>query len=149
MSKDKSVTEDLIETLEDGREGFAKGADKLDDSKAPDLAMTFRRLSDQRDRFAKELQDLATAYGDGVDDSGTITASIHRGWMSLKDALSGSDPDGVLDVAEQGEDHAKKKYENALQEDISAGLRTVVQRQYADVQAAHDEVRSLREAFKR
>ena len=66
--------------------------------------------------------------------------------MSLKDALTGSDPKGVLDAAEQGEDHAVKTYKKALDADISDGLRSVVQRQSIDVKSAHDKVRSLRDS---
>ena len=53
----------------------------------------------------------------------------------------------MLDVAEQGEDHAKSEYAKALDADISAGLRTVVARQYAEVQQTHDIVRDLRDAY--
>lgn len=144
MSTDTDVMKDLIETLEDGKDGYEKGAEKLAADGSPELAATFRQLSAQRARFADELRALG--YGSDVDESGSLAAAVHRGWMSLKDALSGSDPKGVLDVAEQGEDHAVKQFEKALTEDISAGLRTVVERQLRDVQAAHDTVRNLRDA---
>lgn len=146
MSVDQAVSKDLVRTLEDGREGFAKGAEKLEDSDAPELAKTFRRFSEQRARFSADLRELAASYGDEVDNSGSVTASLHRGWMTLKDALKGSGPDGVLEVAEQGEDHALKEYEKALESDISPALRAVVERQHIDVKAAHDQVRSLRDA---
>lgn len=146
MSTDEAVTKDLIQTLEDGTDGFAKGAEKLDDSDRPDLAATFRELSEQRAQFSAELRGMASQYGDEIHESGSLTGALHRGWMSLKDVISGSEPDGVLDVAEQGEDHAVSEYEKALGQDISAGLRTVVERQLTDVRAAHDRVRSLRSA---
>jgi uncharacterized protein (TIGR02284 family) len=146
MSTDEAVTKDLVQTLEDGEEGFAKGADKLTETDAPELAATFRRYSEQRKAFSAELRGMAAGYGDHVDDSGTVAAAVHRGWMSLKDALAGSDPKGVLDAAEQGEDHAVKEFDKALEADISAGLRTVVERQRTEVRAAHDEVRRLRDA---
>jgi uncharacterized protein (TIGR02284 family) len=146
MSTDEAVTKDLIETLEDGKQGFAKGADKLEGDEAAEIAATFRQLSDQRARFSEELQAMAAGYGDHVEESGTVAGALHRGWMSLKDVVAGSDPKGVLDAAEQGEDHAVKEYEKALGEDISAGLRTVVERQLTAVQAAHDQVRALRDA---
>ncbi len=73
-----------------------------------------------------------------------MAAAAHRGWMAVKDALNGSSPSGVLDVAEQGEDHAVSEYRKALDEDISPELRAVVQRQFTVVQATHDEVKSLR-----
>ena len=145
MSVDAAVTKDLIETLEDGREGFAQGAEKLDDSDS-ELAAIFRRFSAQRASFLTELQDLARSYGDRIDESGSVAATLHRGWMSLKDALTGSSPSGVLDAAEQGEDHAVKEYDKALGSELSPELRAVVERQSAEVRAAHDEVRSLRDS---
>ena len=146
MSTDEAVTKDLIETLEDGEEGFSKGAEKLADSDAPELAATFRQFSEQRASFSAELRTMADNYGDHIEESGSIAAAAHRGWMSLKDALTGSDPKGVLDAAEQGEDHAVKTYKKALDADISDGLRSVVQRQSVDVKSAHDKVRSLRDS---
>ncbi len=73
-----------------------------------------------------------------------MAGSLHRGWLTLKDALAGSKPDGVLDAAEQGEDHAVREYEQALDEDISPELRAVVQRQYTEIRSAHDDVKTLR-----
>lgn len=143
MSVDATVTKDLIETLEDGRAGFAKGAEKLDGSDT-ELAASFRRLSEQRASFLTELRELARSYGDHIEESGSVAATLHRGWMSLKDALTGSSPTGVLDAAEQGEDHAVKEYDKALGSDLSPELRAVVERQSAAVRTAHDEVRSLR-----
>ena len=146
MSTDEAVTKDLVETLEDGREGFAKGAEKLESSDNRNEAALFRRLSEQRATFSTELQALAQSYGDDVDESGSLAGKLHRGWMSLKDALAGSDPDGVLDAAEQGEDHAVSEFEKALKADISQPMRTVVERQAAEVKRAHDEVKALRDA---
>lgn len=145
MSVDASVTKDLIQTLEDGKDGFAKGGDKLEADGAAELASTFRRFSAQRATFSSELRGLAP---DPIEESGSVAAAVHRGWMTLKDALAGSDPSGVLSAAEEGEDHAVKEFEKALESEISAGLRTVVERQLTDVRAAHDEVRSLREAHR-
>ncbi len=146
MSTDEAVSKDLIETLEDGREGFTKGAEKLRDSDTPQLADTFTRFAEQRAKFSAELRSMASAYGDDIQESGSVAATLHRGWLSLKDALAGSDPKGVLDAAEQGEDHAVKEFQKALDADISAGLREVVERQLVEVKAAHDDVRSLRDA---
>ena len=146
MSTDKNVTEDLMEILEDGAKGFADAAEKLKDSDRPDLAPTFAGYSAQRSQFSSELEALAAAYGDDVDEDGSARAAVHRLWMAAKDTLSGSDPDGVLDAAEQGEDYAVKAYEEALAQDISADLRTTVRRQFVEVKAAHDEVKALRKS---
>ncbi len=146
MSTDRKVTKDLIETLEDGKKGFEAAADKLADTNRSDLAPKFRELASQRAQFSADLERMAAAYGDDIDEDGSVLAAAHRGWMALKDALSGSDPDGVLDAAEQGEDHAVAEYKKALDADISADLRTTVQQQYTAIQAAHDEVKRQRDA---
>lgn len=141
MSTDETVTKDLVETLEDGREGFAKGAEELESSGNRDVSAVFHRLSEQRAQFATELRGLAQGYGVDVDETGSLAGKLHRGWMSLKDALAGSSADGVLDAAEQGEDHAVGEYDKALQTDISQTLRAVVERQFADIKKGHDEIK--------
>jgi len=146
MSTDSKVTKDLIQTCRDGQEGFAKGAEKLAQDGREDLAARFREFSNQRAEFAAELEQLGAQYGEDDSTSSSVAGAIHRGWLTVKDTISGSNPEGVLDAAEQGEDHAKSEYRKALDEDISASLRTVVERQYTGVQTAHDTVRDLRDA---
>jgi len=143
MSTDAKVTKDLMQTVEDGRNGFADAADKLADTDRPDLAPRFRDFSEQRSAMYTELETLAAAYGDDLDEDGSVAAALHRGWMSLKDALTGSSADGVLDVAEQGEDHAVSEYRKALEEDVSPELAEVIRRQLVDITAVHDEVKRL------
>jgi uncharacterized protein (TIGR02284 family) len=143
MSVDARVSKDLVETLRDGQAGFAKAAERLTESESPDLAATFQRFSDQRAQFAAELEQMGHEYGDDVEESGSVAGAVHRGWLSVKDALTGSSPDAVLNAAETGENHAVGEYEKALEADISTGLRQVVERQYRDVVAARDEVSAL------
>jgi uncharacterized protein (TIGR02284 family) len=142
-STDEKVTTNLIETLEDGRKGFAEAAEKIADSDRPDLTSKFRELSEQRSMFSAELGSMAAAYGDDIDEDGSIAAAIHRGWMSLKDALAGSGPEGVVDAAISGEEHAVSTYEKALEEELSDDLRIVVNRQYEAIKTATNEIKAL------
>ena len=143
MSTDARVTKDLIETLQDGEDGFAKVADEVTDSDTPDLGSTMRGFSQQRARFRAELEELAKSYGDDIDESGSAAGAVHRGWIALKDALTGSSPKAVLKAAEKGEEHAVSEYDKALQEDISPTLREVVTRQRSEILAARDQVKAL------
>ena len=143
MSDDKNVAKELVETLRDGERGFASAAEKLRDSDRPEWAATLERLSEQRADFRREIVDLGHEYRDDVDESGTVTAALHRGWISLKDALTGDDAGSVLGAAVTGENHAVSEYESALQQDLSSGFREVVTRQHAAVVAARDEVKAL------
>lgn len=146
MSNDAAVTKDLIQTLEDGKDGFAKGAEKLEQDGEAALAATFRELGSARSAMSDELQQIAASYGDQIEESGSVAAAAHRGWMAVKDAFAGSDPDGVLDAAEQGEDHAVSEFQKALEADISPEFKVVVQRQADQVRSAHDQVKALRDA---
>ena len=146
MSDDEQVAKELVETLKDGERGFTEAAEKLHDGEHPEWASALKRFSDQRAGFWREIVDLGHHYGDDVDESGSVAAAVHRGWISLKDALSGDDADAVLKAAATGEDHAVSEYEDALKMDLSAGFREVVVRQQAAVVAARDEVKALQSA---
>ena len=146
MSDDEKVAKDLVETLKDGERGFATSADKLADSDRPQWAATLRRFSEQRAGFRREIVALGDAYGDDVDESSSAAAALHRGWISLKDALTGDDAGAVLGAAVTGEDHAVSEYEKALEKDLSTGFRGVVARQHAAIVAARDEVKALQVA---
>ena len=146
MTADAKVAKDLVETLKDGQEGFTSAADKIGDSERPEWSTTLRRLAQQRATFAQEIVDMGHQYGDDVDESGTAAAALHRGWIALKDAVTGDDAGAVLGAAATGEDHAVSEYEKALEKDLSAGFREVVSRQHQAVVAARDEVKALQAA---
>lgn len=143
MSDDNQAAKELVETLKDGERGFASAAEKVRDSDHPEWAPLLQRLSEQRAGFHREIVALGHDYGEDVDESGTLAATVHRGWISVKDALTGDDAGGVLKAAVTGEDHAVSEYEKALQQDLSPGFREVVSRQHAAVLAARDEVKAL------
>jgi len=146
MSDDAKAAKELVETLKDGERGFADAAEKLRDGEHPEWATILQRFSEQRAGFWREIVDMGHAYGDDVDESGTVAAAVHRGWIALKDALTGDDAEAVLKAALTGEDHAVSEYEDALKMDLSAGFREVVVRQQAAVVAARDEVKALQDA---
>jgi uncharacterized protein (TIGR02284 family) len=140
-STDEKYTEELVETCEDGKEGYTRGARDLADH--PELAATFSRLAEQRRGFAVELRELAGDYGDEIDEGGSTAAAVHRGWMKLKDAVTGSGPEAILSTAITGEHHAAKEYEQALAEDLSGDLRDLAERQLLAIHAARAEVQGL------
>jgi uncharacterized protein (TIGR02284 family) len=144
LSTDESIATDLIRTLENGKEGFDKAAEKLDGSDRPEVATKFREFAQQRATMSDELKAIAGAYGDDVDQRSTLPGALHRGWLAVKDMLTGDDAEAVIGAAETGEDHAVQQYRDALEADISPEFRPVVTRQLASVQSAHDFVRNLK-----
>ena len=148
QSENIKVIEDLIETLEDGRKGFEKAAERLEKDGRADIAGRMRELSQERARFSQELRELAVSEGVEIREDGSMAGTLHRGWITLAEALTGDDPSAVLSAAESGEDHAIAEFEKALtSSDLGAAVSAVVARQAAEVKAAHDEVRTFRDRF--
>lgn len=141
----RSTLNDLIETCKDGEQGFREAADALQDSHIRSL---FREFAQQRAQYARQLQQWVTNLGGEAETGGSIAGSAHRGWINLKAAITGHSDSAVVSEAERGEDTARKAYEDALNEDLPADIRSIVQRQYDGVKQAHDQVRSLELTFK-
>ncbi|CAM3164723.1 ferritin-like domain-containing protein [Rariglobus hedericola] len=134
---------DLIEVVKDGQQGFKTSAE---DVKVPELARVFDRYAKQRAEFAAELQARVVGLGADVETSGSLSGSIHRGWINLKSALSSNEPHSVLEEAERGEDSAVAAYRKALEAThLDLPTQELISRQYADVKAAHDHVKQLRD----
>lgn len=145
MTNDKavSVLNSLIETCKDGEKGFKDAAEGL---KAGDIKAKFMEYSRERAQMAAELQAEVRRLGGDPDKSGSMSGSIHRGWLDLKAALTGHDDHAIVSEAERGEDVAKEAYEAALKgTDLSGSALTLVQQQAARVRRVHDDVRDIRD----
>lgn len=138
-----STLNNLIETCKDGQEGFKQAAEGVTDSS---LKTTFYELGQQRSQFVGELQNLVRELGGDPEKSGSVTGTLHRGWINIKSAVTGQDDGAILNEAERGEDAAKKAYKDALEQNLPANVMNVVQKQSVQVQTAHDKVRDLRDA---
>ena len=141
-----SVLNKLIETLKDGQDGFQSASENVQSS---ELRTVFATFSQQRSKFAGELQTLARSLGESEPETtGSVSASVHRGWINLKGTLTGRDDHAILAECEKGEDSAVADYKEALDStELPANVREVVARQFSDVQAAHDRVRDLRDGL--
>ena len=141
-----SVLDGLIETLKDGQHGYKQAAENVRD---PKLQSLFRDYSDQRSRFVTALQSEARKFGDDKpEDTSSAAGALHRGWIDLKSAMTGGDEHAILAECERGEDSAVEEFQKAVNDDLPPALQEVVSRQYAEIKAAHDRIRDLRDAFK-
>jgi len=140
-----SVLEDLIQTCKDGQKGYQEAASKV---KRSDLKTFFNEQSLERSRFAGELEaELIRLGKPDKKVSGSVVGSLHRAWIDTKVGLGGDDKT-VLDWLENGEDHAKNAYQKVVTDDLPEDVAQIVRRQAASVQAAHDQVKSLRDMAK-
>ena len=135
---------DLIETCQDGQEGFREAAEGASRN---DLKALFTKYSNERAAYSIELQDLVRGLGGTPEHDGSLTATLHRGWMDIKAAVAGNDDAAILNECERGEDSAKKAYQEALKQDLPDYVRMAVQSQHGGVLAVHDHIKSLRDSF--
>ena len=146
MKNSNEIIDDLIQTLKDGQEGFKQAAEAVSD---PKLKSLFRDYSDQRSRFATVLQSEARRQGETEPEtSSSATGALHRGWINLKSAITGGGEHAILAECERGEDSAVEEYKKALDDGLSPSARELVSLQFPEIKAAHDRIRSLRDATK-
>ena len=137
---------DLIETLKDGQEGFKQAAEGVKD---PQLKSLFTDYSLQRSRFATELQSEARVLGESEPETSSSAAgALHRAWINLKSAVTKGDDHAILAECERGEDSAVEEYKKAMNDNLSASLRGIVARQFAQIKEAHDRIKNLRDTTK-
>jgi uncharacterized protein (TIGR02284 family) len=139
-----SVVKELIETCKDGQKGYQDGASKV---KRTDLKTYFNEQSQERGRFAAELETELRRLETSDKDkkvSGSVAGSLHRAWIDTKVSLGAGDK-AILEWMEQGEDRAKDAYQKASTASLPGNVAEIVRRQAASVQKAHDKVKSLRD----
>jgi uncharacterized protein (TIGR02284 family) len=139
------VLNDLIETSKDGEQGFRTSAERVESSS---LRQTLEKRAQECATAAAELQALVRQYGGSPEDSGSVAGAVHRGWVKLVGAVTGSDDKAILNECERGEDAALARYRAAAREtDLPAEVQAVIQRQQQGVQRNHDQVKALRDGY--
>jgi len=141
VKKQNDVIDNLIETLNDGQEGFKKAAEGVTN---PNLKSLFRDYSQQRSRFATALQSEARRQGEiDRETSSSATGALHRGGINLKSVVTGGDEHAILAECERGEDSAVEEYKQALADGLTPSTQELLSRQFVEIKAAHDRIKSL------
>ena len=135
-----SVLNDLIETCKDGANGFRAAAAAVE---SPAAKALFTSRVPAIESAAAELQAEVRRLGGDAETTGSVAASVHRGWINLKSAVTGKDDAAMITECERGEDVAVKNYEDALEKDLPADVRAVVERQYRGAVQNLERVRAL------
>jgi|HubBroStandDraft_1064217.scaffolds.fasta_scaffold42191_2 uncharacterized protein (TIGR02284 family) len=100
-----------------------------------DLEEFFNQRSTRWKNNADELQAQRRRIGDPQREEGTWGGVMDRTAMDISVIMSKGDS-GVVEWAREDAQAAAAEYEKALAEKLSPELRTVIQRQLADVHAA-------------
>lgn len=140
---DIKVLNGLIATTLDSMKGYTDACE--------DTGGTYRDLftsmAKERSGVASDLQAHVRAHGGDPEDDSSIAGALHRGFMNLKDAVTGSDDKAVINEVERGEDHIKAKFEAALKDkDLSPDCRVIVERAFQSIVKGHDRVSAIKHA---
>lgn len=137
-----SKLQELIQINVDSRDGFRHAAEATDDMT---LSTLFQSLGHQREEQANELARFVEWNHEKPQRSGSFAAALHRSWMTIRETLSSDDLYAVLAEAERGEDQIKNAYEETLRETAGSAVNDVLSQHMAQVKAAHDRIRDLRD----
>jgi uncharacterized protein (TIGR02284 family) len=124
---------DLTETCKDGELGYRTAAANARNTQ---LESVFSSYAKQRGQFVRALQGEIERLGGTSTDSGTPTATLFRGWINLKSALSGGDGGAIIAACETGEESAVGAYELASSIDLTGPVKTLVEKQRHQVKEA-------------
>lgn len=133
---------DVISVCRDAEQGFRGAAQAV---RTSTVRTMFEQYAAQRAHFALEIQAAIKAQGFEVIDPQGVGGMLHASWMSLKGLLTGYDVHAILVEAERAEDHSLNVYRNALSKTMPPEIAAIIQRQYEEIQAAHDRIRTLRD----
>ena len=141
------VLNDLIEINNDRVAGFEKAIADIKDENI-DLKEIFQGYAEQSRKNGQELAALV-GNAEEVETGTSVGGTLHRAWIDVKSIFGGSDRASILSEAERGEDAIKKAYQDALADNsLGAEAVAVVQNQSYEINAAHDQIKALRDASK-
>src|SRR5450759_3472719 len=119
-----SVLNGLVETSRDGATGFRTCAEGAKDSM---LKVLFETRAKNCEEAVRELNIEVLHHKGKPIDHGSATGALRRAWINIKTAGTGNDDLAVLEESERAEDVALKDYRKALQEELPAHVRTILQ----------------------
>jgi uncharacterized protein (TIGR02284 family) len=124
----------LTETCKDGELGYRTAAQ---DAGNTQLESVFNDYSKQRGKFARALQVEVERLGGTPANSGTLTATVFRGWINLKSALTGGNGGAIVAACESGEEVAVAAFELVANLNITGQTQTLIENQARKIKEAH------------
>jgi uncharacterized protein (TIGR02284 family) len=138
------VINDLIEINNDRVAGFEKVIADIKDENV-DLKELFQGYAEQSRKNGQELAALVGSVEE-VETGNSVSGTLHRAWIDVKSLFGGSDRASILAEAERGEDAIKKAYQDALNGgELPAEAVATVSSQAQEINAAHDQIKALRD----
>jgi uncharacterized protein (TIGR02284 family) len=133
---------DVAAALNDAAEGYAKAAKAVHET---DLSNRLVDLSNEREQFARELEDAIQQSGGSRRFDLHEGGILHHGWVDLEQTSRPKQKTEILQQCIDGETGTVKHFDHALSYDLRAEVRNILARQRSVILA---ELRSLPDAAK-
>jgi len=134
----------LIEVCLDGELGYRTAAAHLHDEKIRIILIDY---AIRRSQFAEELRAEVERTGGNPHESGSLAASLHRGWIALKSAASGGDAKAIVAACETGEDAARASYEIASKVELPSNTHSMIERHRHAIEEARQRMREIHDGI--
>jgi uncharacterized protein (TIGR02284 family) len=128
---------DLIATCRDAEEGYAKAAKGVHDHALSDQ---LTEISERRGQFADELSKVVSGLGGQSATDAHYGGILHSGWVDLETRIRPKNEHDILEDCQRGDAGTLKHYGHALDQELPAEARAVVERQRNAIQ---DELNTL------
>ena len=120
MSQSYAKLKKLYTRLLDSRDGYEQAFERANETW---LKPMLADLKKERAEFAAAIRADLKKVGENVEEEGSILAGLHRSFLGLRDAVTGSDDEAVKAEIVRGEQVLREAYEEALEE-AEAGHQT-------------------------
>jgi uncharacterized protein (TIGR02284 family) len=132
----------LISICRDAEQGFHGAAGIANEAAVKE---GLEQFSIQHGQFAGQLQDAIRSMGfDPLLPLG-LGGKLYTEWINLKALVTRHDQHAILLEVERGEKWVVDAYNHALETNLPAGIRAVIQQQYEQVQQTENRLRRLRD----
>ncbi len=137
---------DLVQIVNDGKEGFKVAAEATNDQFLKDL---FLQKITERNIYENELKAHILRLGEiDENEKGGLIGIFHRTWLEIKDALNARDDAAILAAVKISEQAALVKYDYYLAESEEVeDYFSILIRQRAGVLNTLKEVEELHQQF--
>ncbi len=125
-----SVFKNLTETTFDSVEGYRKASEKAD---SPQLKKALNERAQMRAQTLQQMNAELQRQGDELVTSSSMTGRAHQLWAGITGMFEDGN-EAAAERVEEGEDHIKNKFKEALEDDdLDAQERVVVQQCYSEI----------------
>ncbi|MEN8815638.1 MAG: PA2169 family four-helix-bundle protein [Nonlabens sp.] len=132
----------LLEKTYDAQRGYANAAEVTEHVQ---LKRWLAQQGARRTEFAASLAGEIKGMNATPELDGSVAGDLHRGWMSIKAALSLNKDESILEECLTGEKAAIEEYNDVLshKNELSPTLVTVLEAQKDEIKATINKVNTL------